>query len=99
MKEGTIDLARKADLEKMELEKKAKKAAGEDKPYVWENADKDRRLKVNKHAMLTMAQLQFADLSFDQKQTDEVIASPKPVPDFVPLQNKLKEALVDVIFR
>jgi len=99
MKDGTIDLARKQDLQRMEREKKAKKAAGEDdEPYVWENADKDRRNKVNNHALLTKAQLQFADLSFDQKQTDEVIASPKPVPDFVPIQNKLKDALVDVDF-
>lgn len=95
MKDGSLEVTRKQILERMAREEPQ---LGDDDGYVWKNADRKRRFKVNTHGAMTMAQKQFASISFDQTQTDFVLANPEPVPDFDPLQDKLKDALKDVNF-
>jgi hypothetical protein len=92
MKDGTLNTIYQRDIARLTPKQKSQD------DYVWEDADHKRRYKVNMHGAMTGAQKQFKELSFDEKQTDEVVKNPEPVPDFTSLRTSLKDALKDTEF-
>jgi len=96
MKDGTLETIYERDIARLVPAAKAGGDSGDG--YVWENADEKRRKKVNRHGAFTGAQKQFKELSFDEQQTDLVVANPEPVPDFASLKTSLKDALKDTEF-